>query len=131
MENTYKKCKVIFKALIQDQESKAFFGPMQDMADYALKHDDHAYLRRLLKELLLISREFPDRVTPAVLQQIGEPEVDIRLQIAEIIKNGVISNSDELGLVNEFIDLVHQNPEMSPVVERLGSLILKFESGLK
>jgi len=125
----YMQCKTILDALIQDDESQAFFGPMKDMARSAYDRNDHVYLRRLLKELLAISRDFPDRVSTEVLHETGATIPDIRNEVAGIIRKGKIANIEQFHLVNEYIDSVHQNPEMTPVVEALGRMLLDFERG--
>lgn len=123
----YMQCKALLDALIQDEESQAFFGPMRDMASSALARNDHVYLQRLLKELVAISRDFPDRLTTEALQEFGETVPDIRSEVADIIKKGKITDANQFRLVNEYIDSVHQNQEMAPVIEALGRMLLDFE----
>jgi hypothetical protein len=123
----YLQCKTLLEALIQDEESQAFFGPMLVAADAALAQKDRAYLQSLLKELLVISRDFPDLITVDVLQKIGVSVPDIRVEVAEIIRHGRIENAEQFRAVSEYVDDIHQNQEMAPVVEALGKMLLAFE----
>lgn len=125
----YVQCKTLLDALIKDDESKGFFGPMLEMANSALDREDHVFLQRLVRELLMLSRDFPDRVTPEMLQELGVLSPDIREKVARILKRGKIASATDFRLVNEYIDQIYQNPEMLPVVEQLGKMLLSFEQG--
>ncbi len=101
---------------------------MQKMIVEATEKNDAKYLARLLKELIIISKDFPIQVPTTLLDELGITQQPIEHKMDNILRAKIIRTDEQFRMVVDYVDSIHLKEEMATVVHELNNLLAEYES---